>query len=98
VDGVLLTIRITRRTRPAAERARETLAALGANVVGVVVNDLPVAKGSGLYGYGNKYSSPGAYQYGYGYAEGYGDSGGEESGEFPQPALNGNHRPAGHLT
>ena len=38
VDGVVLVLRLTRDSRPAAERAAETLAALGANVLGVVVN------------------------------------------------------------
>lgn len=65
VDGVLLTIRITRKTRPAAERAREILATLGANVIGVVVNDMQAGKGSGGYAY--------QYGYGYGYGEAYGD-------------------------
>jgi capsular exopolysaccharide synthesis family protein len=84
VDGVLLTVRMTRKTRPAAERAKEILNAMGANVVGVVVNDLQGGKSSGIYGYGygNNYS----YGYGYGYADHYGDAG-EDSGEFPKPAL-----------
>jgi capsular exopolysaccharide synthesis family protein len=37
-DGVLMVFRMTGRARPAAERAREQLSALGANVLGVVVN------------------------------------------------------------
>lgn len=88
VDGVLLTIRITSRTRPAAERATETLSALGVNVVGVVVNDLQGAKRNGAYGYGYGYGySYGygyryQYNYAYGYAENYGDAG-DESGEHP---------------
>jgi polysaccharide biosynthesis transport protein len=92
VDGVLLTIRITRKTRPAAERARETLAAMGANIIGVVVNDLQTGNGSGLYGYsygsgnGYGYGSRYAYNYQYGYAESYGESA-DDSGVFPQ--LNG---------
>jgi capsular exopolysaccharide synthesis family protein len=57
-DGVLLTIRISKNGRPAAERAREILLSLQANVLGVVVNR--VGKGAGRYGYD-------AYQYGYGY-------------------------------
>jgi capsular exopolysaccharide synthesis family protein len=76
VDGVLLTVRITRKTRPAAERAREILGALGANVIGVVVNDLQTGKHAGGYGYGYRYS----YDYGYGYADQYGDAG-DEAGE-----------------
>ncbi|NQT12330.1 MAG: polysaccharide biosynthesis tyrosine autokinase [Planctomycetes bacterium] len=38
VDGVLLTIRITKNGAPAAIRARELLAGLGADVLGAVVN------------------------------------------------------------
>ena len=38
VDGVVLVLRLTTDSRPAAGRARETLVALGANVLGVVVN------------------------------------------------------------
>lgn len=86
VDGVLLTVRITKKTRPAAERAKEILAALGANIIGVVVNDLQTGKGAGGYGYGSNYG----YGYGYGYkysynysyAEQYGDAA-DASGEIP---------------
>ena len=38
VDGVILVFRLTKNSRPDAERAREALAALGANLLGVVVN------------------------------------------------------------
>ncbi len=38
VDGVLLTIRISKNGRPRAERAREILGMLGARVLGVVIN------------------------------------------------------------
>jgi polysaccharide biosynthesis transport protein len=96
VDGVLMTIRITSRTRPAAERARETLAALGANVIGVVVNDLQGSKRRGGYGQGYGYGYGYGYTYGYGYryqynyaygyAENYGETG-DESGEFAAAAL-----------
>jgi succinoglycan biosynthesis transport protein ExoP len=61
VDGVLLTLRISKYGRSQAERAREILNSLGAKVLGVVVNGVD---GSGAYGYG----------YGYGYGQGYGDS------------------------
>jgi polysaccharide biosynthesis transport protein len=86
VDGVLLTVRITRKTRPAAERAKEILTAMGANVVGVVVNDLEVGKNGGIYGYGYGYGYRYQYNYGYGYADNYGDPG-EDPAEFPQPAV-----------
>ncbi len=57
VDGVVLTIRITRNGRPAAERASEMLRGLGARVLGVAVND----SGEGVEcGYEGGY-----YSYGY---------------------------------
>jgi succinoglycan biosynthesis transport protein ExoP len=72
VDGVLLTIRINKRTRAEAMRATAMLSSLGANVLGVVVNGL-----SGEHGYGyRKYGSTGNYKYGYGYGYGYGEKAG----------------------
>jgi capsular exopolysaccharide synthesis family protein len=62
VDGVLLTIRLSKSARPHALRAKEILATLGANVVGVVVNGIGRNPGTG-YGY--------TYGYGYGYGYGY---------------------------
>jgi capsular exopolysaccharide synthesis family protein len=53
VDGVLLTIRLSKKGRPSAERAKEVLVALGANIVGVVVNG--VDQNSGPY-YADAYS------------------------------------------
>jgi hypothetical protein len=50
VDGVLLTIRVSRNGRPAAERARDLLAALRVQVFGVVVNG--VGKQGAMAGYG----------------------------------------------
>jgi capsular exopolysaccharide synthesis family protein len=64
VDGVLLVFRMTKKARPMAERACEQLAAVGANVLGVVVNGSQSAA-RGSYGYGYSYGS--AYGYGYGY-------------------------------
>jgi capsular exopolysaccharide synthesis family protein len=61
VDGVLLTIRVSRNGRPAAERAKDMLASLGAKVLGVVVNG--IGRDASSYGYG--------YAYGYGYGDGY---------------------------
>lgn len=60
VDGVILTVRISKNARPHATRAKEILATLGANVIGVVVNGVGAdAKGYGYqgyrYGYGDKY-------------------------------------------
>jgi capsular exopolysaccharide synthesis family protein len=62
VDGVLLTIRVVKNGRPAAERAKEVLASLGANILGVVVNGYAGPEGTSGYGY---------YHHGYGYHEGY---------------------------
>ena len=59
MDGVFLVIRLSKNGRPAAERAREVLYHLQANVLGVVVNG--VGKAAGAYGY-EHYS----YEYGYG--------------------------------
>lgn len=65
VDGVIMAIRVTKNGRPFAERAKEILNSLGANVIGVVVNGLG-GQGGGRYGYG--YDS---YNYGYGYGYTY---------------------------
>src|SRR5205823_285260 len=73
-DGVILTIRITKNGRPAAERAKEILGTLGATVIGVVVNGTDRRAGSGGYGYGT---------YGYGY--GYGNAGYHSNGEDTRP-------------
>jgi polysaccharide biosynthesis transport protein len=59
VDGVLLTIRMSRKARPNAVRAREILATLGAKILGVVVNGIE-REGSAYqaqsYGYANYYT------------------------------------------
>jgi Mrp family chromosome partitioning ATPase len=63
VDGVVLVVRISRRNHgPNAERAMEMLSALGAQVMGVVVNGVNPAGRFGAYtyrsyGYGNAYAS-----------------------------------------
>jgi capsular exopolysaccharide synthesis family protein len=67
VDGVLLVFQISPKARPLAERAREQLVDMGANLLGVVVNGS--AKQGGEYGYGGNYS----YNYDYEYAEDYAD-------------------------
>jgi succinoglycan biosynthesis transport protein ExoP len=64
VDGVLLTIRVAKNGRPAAERARELLANLGANVYGVVVNGIDAGSAQESYGQSQ-------YGYSYHYAYGY---------------------------
>ena len=82
VDAVLMVVRLTKHARDGASRATEMLGALGARILGVVVNG--VAKSAG-YGYGSGRYGYGGYRYGgyryggnrYGgssYGEGYGDS------------------------
>ncbi len=77
VRGVLLTIRIERNGRPQAMRAKDMLASLGVDVLGVVINGLNKDPNygygyyGGKYGYGYGYGS--GYGYGYGYSYGYGD-------------------------
>src|SRR5213079_3431948 len=66
VDGVIMAIRVTKNGRPFAERAKEILGSLGANVIGVVVNGLG-SQGGGKYGYGY------TYRYSYTYADEYTD-------------------------
>lgn len=54
VDGVLVVLRMTKSTRPNAERTREQLSAVGARVLGVVVN-ASAERSSGYAGYGYSY-------------------------------------------
>jgi capsular exopolysaccharide synthesis family protein len=74
VDAVLLTIRMSRKCRPGAVRAREILAALGVKILGVVVNGLDREGGSGLYQADN-----------YGYTEEYTDG----AANPPEPSPSG---------
>jgi polysaccharide biosynthesis transport protein len=59
-DGVIMVFRMTRAVRPQAERSIEALNAIGANVLGLVVN----GGGDGNQGYGS-------YNYGHGYGYKY---------------------------
>lgn len=71
VDGVVLVVKITKRSRPHAKRACETLDLIGARVLGVVVNGVGEgSSGYGAAGYGYNYGNP--YRYG-------GTGGGSES-------------------
>ena len=74
VDGVLLTVRVRRGVRVAAQRAVERLRSVNAKVLGVVVNGWE----------GNARDSVGTHDYGFGYGYGYGDAYG--NGESPQQA------------
>lgn len=49
VDGVLLTLRIAKNGRPYAQQACEKLKGMGANVLGVVVNEASYDPGAGAY-------------------------------------------------
>lgn len=79
VDGVVLCIRVTKNGRPYAERAKEVLASINANVLGVVVNGFGSQIGGNKYGYEH-------YQYGYGEGQGYGYGYGYGYGETPEAA------------
>lgn len=72
VDGVLLVFRMTKKARPTAERAREQLAAVGSNVLGVVVNGTGQRRDD-YYGYGYGYNYGYGYQYQYQYEYEYAD-------------------------
>jgi succinoglycan biosynthesis transport protein ExoP len=93
VDGVLLVFRMTKKARPTAERAREQLAALGANVLGVIVNGTGGNKDDGYgygYGYNYGYGYQYQYQYEYEYADNYTDDGSDTPssyGELEKPVL-----------
>jgi capsular exopolysaccharide synthesis family protein len=63
VDGVILLIRLAKHDRPRAVRCKEILNSLGANILGVVVNNFGRRRGSSYDEFG--------YEYGYGYKGGY---------------------------
>ncbi len=67
-DGVIMALRLSKRSRTLAKRAVEQLQTVGANILGVVVNGVESVDAYGYqsYAYGN---------YGYGYG-GYGNYGG----------------------
>jgi capsular exopolysaccharide synthesis family protein len=64
MDGLLLTIRVSKNGRPAAERARDLLTGLRVNCLGVVVNG--VGKHGAMSGYGYDH-----YRYADEYTSGY---------------------------
>lgn len=64
-DGVILVFRMTKDARPAAERARQDLTAVGGHIFGVVVN----ASTDREMGYGYGYGYRQDYQYSDSYAE-----------------------------
>jgi capsular exopolysaccharide synthesis family protein len=83
-DGVILVVRLGKNNRPAAEQAGAMLASLGANVLGVMVND---SNQPSRYGYGHGYGYDYRYAYHYGYQAAYGE--GDESGDDDHTRRNG---------
>ena len=69
VDGVVLVLRLVKNGQPNAERAREILGGLGANVFGVVVNGVGRGPGGGNYDYNRNYAYDYDYDYSYNYRE-----------------------------
>ena len=72
-DCVLLVVRILKNGSPAAIQARNLLSGVGANVIGVSINDLNRDPHFGYAYYGSRYGYRGkyGYAYGYGYGNGY---------------------------
>lgn len=101
VDGLLLVVRVSKNGRPAAERAKEILATLGAKTLGIVVNGVGRQSGFAAYSYGSYRSGYGYGNYSYGYAYGDGnetyyqqqDNDGEavRTARRAPEATNGNH-------
>lgn len=73
VDGVLLCIRVSNKSRFDAVRATEMLGQLDANILGIVVNGIDSSTRNG-YGYGSRGYYRAGHMYGYGYGYGYGMS------------------------
>ena len=81
VDGILITIRINKRSQQDCVRSAELLSSLGANQLGVIVNGVDSRDKYGGYGYGGygQYASRKSYgdvgygggYYSYGYDERY---------------------------
>lgn len=73
-DGVILVFRMTKDARPACERSRDDLLAVGGKLLGVVVN-ASTERDMG-YGYGYGYR----YRYDYQYSDSYADPAGSADG------------------
>jgi capsular exopolysaccharide synthesis family protein len=97
VDGLFLTLRLSRQGRPNAERAKEILVPLGVNILGVVINGVTRRGGSGglyaaeQYDYSESYGDdeegdPGAYYTADEPAEPAGAAPSEEDTAPPLPA------------
>jgi capsular exopolysaccharide synthesis family protein len=92
-DASILVLRAEKSTRKAAEHARNALLSVGANVLGVIVNDVPRGKGYEVYG-GSYYGTPemrqrsGAADYGNSSGSSAGTSTGASTGHvarLPRP-------------
>jgi capsular exopolysaccharide synthesis family protein len=93
VDGVLLTLRVSKNGRPAAEQAHRLLAGLKVQILGVVVNG--IGKDGKIRGYAYEH-----YRYDSPYADGYASDDPDPAlgpDAPPAPALNGKapHAPVG---
>jgi succinoglycan biosynthesis transport protein ExoP len=79
VDGVIMTLRPSKKNRVEAKRAKEILTNLGVTIFGLVVNALDLTKSHDSYGY--------YYGYGY-YSQGYykEDSEDADGNDEPQPS------------
>jgi capsular exopolysaccharide synthesis family protein len=86
VDGVILTLRLSRQGRPQAERACEIMKSLKVNVYGVVVNGVTRQLGGGLY-------SSEQYDYAESYNEN--DNAGQEDAYYYHYTEEPNDAPAG---
>jgi polysaccharide biosynthesis transport protein len=85
VDGVLLAIRLSKRTRREAIRATEILTSVGANTLGIVINGGADHSGRGFGRYSGYNYGVYQYRYGYQYAYAYEEHDSEDSAEPTQP-------------
>ena len=79
-DGVIITLRLAKRSRDLARRAVDQLQNVGANILGVVVNGV-----DSVESYGYRSYSYGGYGYG-GYGQGYGGYYANQSGYYDEGA------------
>jgi capsular exopolysaccharide synthesis family protein len=82
VDGLLLTIRLSKNGRPAAERARDILSGLKVNCIGLVVNG--VGRHGTMTGYGYEH-----YKYSDEYTTAYTSTDGDNHAETPEGDASG---------
>lgn len=103
VDAVVLTFRLRKNIKLTSDRARDILASVGAEILGVVVNGIGGQAGYGdykyskygrNYAYNYRYGSYGNYgqPYGYGYGYGYGYDYEEADKYYDEPVAPGGKR------